>query len=202
MSIRQKETLLFSEWERRRESFVRDGVVSEMDYVESELKIAVILKEVNDPDGGGWDLRKFLLKGARHQTWNNVSRWVHGIRNRHAIPGWYFYRNINRNFRQQQLRSICVINLKKKPGGATADYNQVKHHASKDGGYIRRQYAMYDPDLTICGGTGDLFKKVVGHTPYQWHETNRGIGWYETATNKYVVNFKHPSAKIYAPFLL
>ena len=49
----------------------------------SSPSIVFILKEVNDPDGGGWDLRQFLRNnGDRPQTWNNVARWVHGIRNR------------------------------------------------------------------------------------------------------------------------
>jgi hypothetical protein len=31
--------------------------VSEADYLNTLPKIAIILKEVNDPGGGGWDLR-------------------------------------------------------------------------------------------------------------------------------------------------
>ena len=183
-----------------RDNFVRDGVVSEKDYLESKPKIVFILRE---PNGGkNWDLREFLLRGGRGQTWNNVSRWVHGIRNRHAIPAWNCYKRIRTNFRQQQLRSICVINLKKEPGGAAANYGTIRRHAVRDAEFIRLQYGIYDPDLTICGGTGDPFKEVVGHALNQWRETHRGIRWYKTAQDKYVVQFNHPSARISASFLL
>lgn len=47
--------------------------------IDSDLKLMIILKEVNDRHGGGWDLRKFLRDGARDQTWNNITRWVRGI---------------------------------------------------------------------------------------------------------------------------
>lgn len=71
MNISDSEEQLFSQWQGSREGFVRDGVVSEKDYLESNPKIALILKEVNDPDGGGWDLREFIAEGGRPQTWDN-----------------------------------------------------------------------------------------------------------------------------------
>lgn len=200
MSIRQAEEDLFTEWQMNRDDFIRDGVVCEKYYLESKPKIVLILKEVNG--GKNWDLREFLLRGGRAQTWNNVSRWLHGIRNRHAIPAWNYYKRIKREFRQQQLRSICVMNLKKEPGGAAADYGAIRRHAVRDAEFIRRQYGIYDPGLTICGGTGDLFREVVGHGSNQWHETHRGIKWYKTTQDKYVVKFSHPSARTDASFLL
>jgi len=163
MSISDLEEQLFSQWQVSRERFVRDGVVSEKDYLESNPKIAFILKEVNDPDGGGWDLREFIAEGARPQTWDNIARWVHGIRNRRSIPNWSFYSQITNEFRIEILRSICAINLKKSPWTHTTDHASLKAVANEDGVYIQRQYEIYNPDLTICGGTGDLFKWGVGH---------------------------------------
>ena len=93
--IREAENRLFRNWSSRREGFVTDGVVSEMDYLNSSKKILFVLKEVNDPGGGGWDLRQFLLEGGRAQTWNNIARWVHGIRNLDAVPTWDFFENID-----------------------------------------------------------------------------------------------------------
>ena len=47
MSIYEQEKQLFVEWEVGRKGFVRDGVVSEIDYLNSQPKIAFVLKERN-----------------------------------------------------------------------------------------------------------------------------------------------------------
>ena len=202
MSIYQAEEQLFEEWQGSREGFVRDGVVSEMEYLSSLPKVAFILKEVNDPNGGGWDLRKFISEGAQAQTWNNVARWVHGIRNLTSIPGWDFYAEITNDFRIETLKSICALNLKKSPGTHTSDHASLNAVAKEDKDFVRRQFSIYDPDLTICGGTGDLFKRVVGHEEEVWKTTKRGIRWYEQDDNKYVVDFAHPEARVRKQLLL
>jgi hypothetical protein len=176
--------------------------VSEADYLGSDPKIVFILKEVNDPDGGGWDLREFVSEGGRAQTWNNIARWAHGIRNLTSIPDWDFYEEITNEFRIEALKSVCALNLKKSPGTHTADHASLNTVANEDKEYIRRQYSLYDPDLTICGGTGDLFKWIVGHDSQEWRTTKRGVWWYERDVNKYVVSFAHPEARVHSPLLV
>lgn len=109
MSIYEAEEQLFQEWQENREGFVRDGVVSEEDYMASTPKIAFILKEVNDPGGGGWDLRKFVSEGGRPQTWNNIARWVYGIRNITSIPEWNLFENISKEFRIKHYRVFVLL---------------------------------------------------------------------------------------------
>ncbi|MBW8035833.1 MAG: hypothetical protein FVQ79_09435 [Planctomycetes bacterium] len=176
--------------------------MSENDYLKSSLRIAIILKEVNAPGGGGWDLREFLSKGGRPQTWDNVTRWVHGIRNLNSIPGWDFYEEITNYFRIETLKSICAINLKKSPGTHTTNHASLNSVANEDKDYIRSQYSIYDPDLTICGGTADLFRFVAGHDSMKWRTTKRGIWWYERRAHKYVVSFAHPEARVHSPLLV
>ena len=202
MSIYQAEEQLFVQWQGSREGFVRDGVVSETDYLSSRPKIAFILKEVNDPDGGGWDLREFISEGGRPQTWDNITRWVYGIRNLNSIPDWDFYSEIKNDFRIETLKSICALNLKKSPGTHTTDHASLNAVANEDKDYINNQYSIYDPDLTICGGTGDLFKWVAGHESKEWRTTKRGIWWYERDNHKYVVAFAHPEARVQSPLLV
>jgi hypothetical protein len=202
MSIYEAEEQLFREWQASREGFVRDGVVSEKDYLASNPKIAFILKEVNDPSGGGWDLREFVSEGGRAETWDNITRWVHGIRNLTSIPNWDFYAEITNDFRIETLKSICAVNLKKSPGTHTTDHASLNAVANEDKEQIQTQYSFYDPDLTICGGTGDLFKRIVGHDSKEWKTTKRGIRWYEWDVHKYVVSFAHPEARVHSPLLV
>ncbi len=202
MSIYELEEQLFEQWQENRKGFVRDGVVSESNYLSSSPKITFILKEANDPGGGDWDLRKFVSEGGRSQTWNNITRWVHGIRNLKSIPDWSFYSEIKNEFRIEVLKSICIINLKKSPGTHTTNKATLDAVANEDKNNIKRQYAVYDADLTICGGTGDLFKSVAEHESFEWKTTKRGIWWYERDVNKYVVSFAHPEARAQSSLLV
>ena len=202
MKVVVEEESLFQSWRKYRSGFVEDGVVSEQDYLTSSPSIVVILKEVNDPDGGGWDLRQFLRNGGRSQTCNNVARWVRGIRNRGQGDDWpNQYEKISEEFRIEVLRSICVINLNKSPGTHTTKIEKLKKVATEDAVLIQSQYAIYDPDLTICGGTGDLFREVVGHDKHQWSQTRRGIWWYQRAPEKVVIAYSHPAARVQASLL-
>jgi len=196
MNIRESETSLFNEWQDNRKGFVKDGVVSVNDYLSLNPKIAFIFKEVNDRSGGGWDLREFIAKGGLPQTWDNVARWVHGIRNINSIPDWSYYSKITNEFRVDVLKSICAINLKKSPGTHTTDKATLDTVANEDKILIQKQYQIYNPDLTICGGTGDLFKRVAGFGQKKWKTTKRGIRYFERESNKYVVSFAHPEARV------
>ncbi|CAM3604465.1 hypothetical protein VA7868_03503 [Vibrio aerogenes CECT 7868] len=196
MSIHGQENALFDEWRGSRKGFVSDGLVSEYDYLNSDIKICIVLKEVNDPDGGGWDLRKFLADGARTQTWNNVVRWVTGIRSPEREIPWKEFDVVSQEDRKYSLKSICAMNLKKSPGTHTADYASLNKVAYEDRSYIKKQYALYDPDITICGGTGELFKDVAGFNNSEWKRTIRGVWWFERAPMKYVIAFCHPEARV------
>ena len=202
MTIVAEEDSLFQSWREDRPGFVPDGVVSEQDYLASSPSIVVILKEVNDPGGGDWDLRQFLRNGGRPQTWNNVARWVHGIRNCGQGDDWpNQYAAISEECRVEVLRSICVMNLKKSPGTHTTERASLEKVATEDADRIQDQYAIYDPDLTICGGTGDLFRTVVGHRRLEWRQTRRGIRWYQRASEKVVIAYSHPEARVQASLL-
>ena len=202
MTIFEREEELFREWEKSRPCFVRDGAVSERDYLKSCPKIVFILKEANNP--GFNDLRKFWRDGGRWQTWDNVARWVHGIRNLPSECDWSFYENIDERFRREELGRIVVMNLKKSPGGSSTRNAELKRVARDDAECIQKQFTIYDPDITICGGadtTGELFRKVV-HPKMSWKQTTGGVCWYRRDTHKCVVAFTHPAARVRKAHLL
>ena len=86
--VAEKEDRLFEAWASRHESFVRDGIVDADEYARSPVKLLFILKEVNDPGGGGWDLRQFLRDGGRASTWNTVRSGREGIHRLPCIVPW------------------------------------------------------------------------------------------------------------------
>ena len=196
MSIHEYETKLFNSWIGKREGFVLDGVVSEEHYINSPLKLCFVLKEVNDEGGGGWDLRQFLRNGARAHTWNNISRWVKCISKFDQDVSWSELADITEEERKGTLKSICAMNLKKSPGGhATikASFNKV---VTEDKEYIYEQYSLYNPDITVCCGTGWEFRWALELDKTEVYETSRGVKWFLNAEGKAVIMFAHPAARV------
>ncbi|SMY33697.1 hypothetical protein PMAL9190_01156 [Photobacterium malacitanum] len=202
MSIYEDETNLFKSWIGKREGFVVDGVVSEEHYINSSLKLCFVLKEVNDEGGGGWDLRQFIRDGARWQTWDNISRWVKCISKLDKDVCWSELANITENDRKDTLKSICAMNLKKSPGRHTtikASFNKV---VAEDKEYIQKQYSLYNPDITVCCGTGWDFRWALDLDKTEVYETSRGISWFLNTYGKAVIMFAHPSARVQDSLLI
>jgi len=202
MSIQSREDELFAEWSRSRPDFVKDGVVDEQAYLSSSPKLLLVLKEVNDPGGGGWDLREVLREAVRKPTWDNVTRWIEGLQ---ALPEHIDWENLNeieQKRRRKALRSIVAVNLKKSPGGHTSDPVAVEEAAKKDKAFFNRQFQLYKPDFVICCGTSDLFHKIVLFpTEPDWCRTKRGVWFHEYEKGRRVIAFSHPGARC-APYLL
>lgn len=196
MTISEQESVLFNDWKGKREGFVFDGVVSELDYLKSEIKLCFVLKEVNDLGGGGWDLREFIDGGARWQTWDNVSRWVTCIRDINSNTKWSELENIDDDYRKDILRSICAFNLKKSPGSHTTERASFNAVVSEDKDYIKKQYDLYNPDITVCCGTGWDLRWALGLNDCEVFETSRGIKWFMNKQNKPVFIYAHPAARV------
>jgi len=201
MGITEKEKSLFEKWKKDRENFVSDGVIDEAAYTKSQIKLVFILKEVNSDESGG-DLRKYLKeKNDRYQTWDNITRWVLGIRRLQENLKWAEDKinKINQERRIQTLQSICAINLKKSPGGHTTNEKNLATEAKSDKEYINKQYSLYEPDLTICCGTivNKLFHEIINFDkPVGWKITSRGIDYHERKKNKYIISYSHPEARV------
>jgi hypothetical protein len=199
MTVAQKEQELFNRWRQSRLEFVPDGIVDEELYLASSPKILFVMKEVNSEGNSDWDLRDFIRDGARPQTWDNVTRWVIGIRRLPEDIQWQELKDITEEQRREQLKSICVMNLKKSPGSHTTNKNELAEAALKDKDFLNEQFYLYNPDLVICGGdvTCDRFQESV-QLKYdeKWTITKRGVWFTKFNGNKILVSFVHPEARV------
>ena len=207
MGIHIKEDALLKTWATKYgDSFVRDGVVCEKAYNASNPKIVFILKEPHG--GGGGDIRDWAKEGWG-STWDDISRWVYGIRHRRELEPWegspqleIGWKDYRQDLRRETLRSICAMNLKKTEGGPQSnDAKKIKDVATNDKKELQEQYALYNPHLTICCGKlsdgtfiSDLFGEIMGHK-VEWKTTNRGESYYERSAGKYVIDFVHPAKR-------
>lgn len=121
MSIRELEEKLFDEWQEKekleynnenKKNFVRDDLVDEESYFKAPVKILYLLKEVNGGDKD-WDLCEFVKNGGRSATWNNITRWTKGIFRYREELNWSFLEEITEDSREEILKYIIAVNLKK-----------------------------------------------------------------------------------------
>ena len=186
MSIAAQEEKLFARWEKvRNPFFVRDGVVCEEAYNDLELKTAFVMKEYANEDNArkGHDLREEELKQPFGLGWWKVARILHGIRK---------IDNPQELWNEEMHPSICAFNLNKKGGNPSTNMVELALIAMQDRKFIQRQFEIYDPDLTICGGTYQIFRFVCGHKGKE-EQTKKGKPWYQRSRDKYVVGIDHPA---------
>lgn len=197
MKLSEREDALFDRWRPLRPQFVADGAADEDAYFLSSRRLLFVLKEVNDPNGGNWDLRQFMREGGRPQTWDNITRWVEGIRMLPSDLPWSKVETIDHARRLRILRSIAAVNLKKSPGFHTADPRQLAIAASEDKFFLNEQVALYEPDLIICCGVGKVFHWPVdlGVVP-AWKRTSRGVEFHEYRPGRFVISYVHPQARV------
>ncbi len=191
--LMEKQEALFDEWKAECPEIVKDGVVDEAEYLASQVKVLYLLKEVNG--GESWDLCDFLRGGGRAQTWNNITRWTIGIHQLNKEIPWKDLEEISEEKCKDILKKICVVNVKKRSGGATANNDQLHEAARADRERLQRQLAIYEPDIIICGGTESVyFEDIYEYSP-EWKRTSRGI-WYVVEDKKIVISYLHPEARV------
>ncbi|MGF1462343.1 MAG: hypothetical protein ACFB2Z_04125 [Maricaulaceae bacterium] len=202
-ALEDAETALFREWREVCPNLVADGAVNPTAYCERQIRVLFVLKEVHDPGGGGWDLREFLREGGRRQTWNNVTRWLTAINNLPADTDCSEMATVTEADRKVSLDGIAAMNLKKEPGGHTAVSEQVYSAAKNHTTLLKRQFELYSPHLTICCGVGDLaYTAMFGNDGPVWRETSRGIRYCEISSNRFMIAYSHPEARVHAPILI
>jgi hypothetical protein len=195
-SIREQENHLFARWrKKRRPHFIPDGCVHEATYRGSQPKLLFVLKEANETEGNDVDLRRFVAEGARSQTWNNIARWVLGLRTLYAdrpIVGWNKVEHVSDEMRCEQLRGICAMNLKKLPGAGQSDA-EFETIAVEDADEISEQFNLYHAQLAVCCGTYIPFCKALGVGQAKDEVTKRGVLWYNFH-NCAIIDYWHPQA--------
>lgn len=203
-TIKEQENRLFEEWSKVRNNISRDGIIEEESYLVSNPKLMFLLKEVNSEEG--FDLTEFLRVGARTQTWDNISRWIFGIRNIDREIPWYEIEAIkNKERRKDLLKSTSFINIKKSPGGHTTNNGDLWKIANEDKVFLQRQINIYLKSVETCPKyviacgtiTGNYFSALVGlENASDWEYTTRGIPFYRFGNGSVFIRYAHPEARI------
>jgi len=201
MSIEEKENIIFGRWKERRPNLIRDGVINTVEYSSSNPKLLFLLKEPNSNESN-WTLIDFIKRGAQSSTWDNITRWIFGIRNLKKDIPWNDLSEVSSDQRKQLLNAVAVMNLKKTPGGGVTSEKELERFTSEDRDYLIDQFSLYNDhqsiQLTICCGSlvAWLFDLFVSYNQNKWESTFNGIPYREYQAGKFAIAYTHPEARV------
>jgi hypothetical protein len=141
---------------------IDDGIICPEKFgkhPKSKHRILWILKEANDPDGGGWSLIDFLATRINESeglfsykrwsaTFGLVIKVSYGLLN-----GFIDYDKIENDLKKASeiLDYIAIINIKKVPGGSRAYLPKIAEEINPQ--VILKQINEIKPDIVIGGNT-------------------------------------------------
>ncbi len=209
--LKKEEDALFAKWPTPPGArIVRDGVMDAVGYLSHQgPKMLFVLKEANDPGGGGWGLRDHVLGpqcGAK--TWDNVTRWKRVVDAWHTgapIAGLWEDRlaNLSLKDRGSELRDVAIVNMKKVPGGSRASMSAIYQAARDDHAFLKEQFDLLNPDVVVVCGSDPA------HYPYLlesgkrrlWKQVSaevQAMRWPMNGRDRVVVRTWHPQASVNA----
>ena len=98
--------------------------------------------------------------------------------------------------RRRILNSVAAVNLKKVPGGSTANFAEIQRFARDNAAFLRRQLDLYKPDYIVgCGhDVADILYGDVYEQRPDWKVTSRGI-WHAPFGEAKYIYYWHPNAR-------
>jgi hypothetical protein len=171
---------------------IEDGIICPEkfgNHPKSKHRILWILKESNDPDGGGWSLIDFLAKREDPDGLFSYDRWratfglvikvSYGLLN-----GYVDFDEIEKldiKKASEILDYIAIINIKKVPGGSRAYLPDIAEEINPQ--VIQNQINEIKPDIVIGGNTlwilakNNLILESKDLSPQSWGLLKNKILW-------------------------
>jgi len=159
-------TELFTLWKTKYPDkiFVKDGIVNLNKWNVQETRPLFLLKEAY---GGikSWNLiNDCILSNTDKQidnTWKRVTQWTYGIMNTTEATAPFFDEDsIPKNFANNYLQNIAVVNVKKIAGEPTSDWGKLEEAVDNDKDFLKKEIELIAPTVIVCGYTIKFFEKI------------------------------------------
>ena len=146
------------------EKIVYDGIIDNLEYSNSSIKVLWILKEANSTETD-WDMREALhnlknesgkgLKYGWANTFTPIVYTTYGIFNDKL---WGDIESFNENQSIINiLRKVAYINVKKVPGNSVANWEEIKSYYVENKVALHKQIKIINPEIIIFGNSLGFF---------------------------------------------
>ena len=176
-------------------SFVSDGIINEKYWQNCQPKILIIMKEVNSEKDDFTSLSQLVNDRIGHKSqlwkyiaWHNIGRVTNGLLEVHHNMQIIPIKDAEKD-RQEVLKNIAVMNIKKTPGGDSSKDKEILKHAENYSELIKEEIKVINPDIIILGGTYKYLKEIL-----QLEKQSYRI--HKDPSNRVYINAYHPSARI------
>ncbi len=143
--------------------FNKDGVISQVDWENSPVKILFVLKETNKAKQNIVCAINRALTTKKSGWWKGkvlrrVGRWSYGLLNYNGqVPNYREAKRHEKGF----IKNIAYINMRKSSGGARTNKKSFNAHVEQFAPFIRKQIEILNPDIVVLGGTYKQMKSYV-----------------------------------------
>lgn len=157
---------------------VYDGIVDEDCFAKQEKKVLFLLKDGNDPnryeDGNGYtyrDLYATAMETTKTETpktrlytmWRYMCMWMRIIEDPNFTLDqcWDKTHGFDVDCMRRYLTHFATVNIKKSAGKGTNDKTYapaLKRAVEHYYGLVKKEIALINPNLVICGDTFDYIK--------------------------------------------
>ena len=150
--------------------------------------------------GGGFDLRKMLIKDLKKENHNFGKTWTPiGYISYSLLNNFESYDqllNIDKNIVMKSLLDIAYINIGKMPAKflSTSPYKEVKNEYRIWAPILLWQLLKYDPEIIIFGNTMGHFWDDLKLGDKNYKELKNGL-YYVKEYGKIFINFYHPAVR-------
>ena len=153
--------------------FVRDGVVNLDEWKKQKLRICFIL-----PEASGFDnlekhpadqvcnvAAEWNEKGAFTPIVQMIACWTKAVYDSTTAPVPFAKKSLLKQ-KNDLIRSIAVINIKKSDGQFKPDFKKLKNFAATDAEEIRKEIEIIKANIIVCCGNFNLLygKRPEGET--------------------------------------
>lgn len=196
MSINQELDILYKQRQSTNEHFVGGGVIDESTFDSCEVKILMLLKEVNDIEQkDNWSLVQLIHDQIEnlhfYPVWKRVGEWSFGLQ-----QGFPAYQKIVGSSKEANITkglfNIATTNLKKSGGSGESNHEVIKKDAEDYKDLWTQEIQIIKPDVVICGGTFSIVQDVLGFD-YSPCGSGANVG---KAMDVHFVDFYHPMYRI------
>lgn len=188
---------LFKEWEENIEDykgkFVRDGIINEQVWLQTNPKILFITKEANQygkPVAG--DFRNdWRNEYSKYPFAYRIAEWSFGLINNFPVFNDIFG---TPSLCHDMLQKIAFLNIKKTGGVGSSSGNEIGKHFNQNQKFLERQIELINPDIIVLCLSFNEFIRLNLFKDASWKSSGYDINVAKCKNTK-LIDFYHPSSR-------